>query len=337
VATEIQEQFHSYLPAMVEDVSKGKAEFFFVRPPLPEEPTPYGMPAKKVPSDVHPVPCELVLGVMRKSMGASVLLLDGSIFLDVSDIRNVVESAQKALVIGGGSALPIRYNFCPDGSLSSFCADGSPRFEYGILPRDIFELVLQKSEAIYTGDVLLSEIAVRHGLDLIQSKQELNRFPERIILIRGRAARKVDGIQCPDDICMVRDYHRRFQGKTYDSDMLFALRTAMIDAELSLLSESLDPNIQERLLMSLKLLKPGLLEEIKHNPIRETIPKCMSSIEPYMDIFECRLDLLKFLILLGIEKIRKSISLGDREFWSAFEKYTWGDGVLLSKLLYLKV
>jgi hypothetical protein len=337
VATEEQQTIHGHLESLIRAVSNGKAEIRFIRPPhVDAGASMYGISPHRVPSDVHPVPCKIVLRALQEIQAPLVLLMDGSVYLDDRDIHHLVESALD-LEAREGLALPVRYNYCPSGPLRVVARDGEPRFEYGILPRDFLRRGLEQGARIYTGDVLLSEWAAHWGIGLRVAEFMLNRFPERILLIEGKASRKVEGLACPDIFSSRDDYHRCFPGRSMDCADISAFRAVMREGEIALMTYSLDTKVCARLDKALGRLRPDLAAALQENPIRSLLPELMAAIEPYMDVFESRLDLLDCLIILKNEEIRETIHLGDREFWSAFSRYTVNDAPLLAKLLNLKV
>lgn len=337
VATEEQQTLHKHLPDMITCVSGKRAEFQFVQPPHVEAGSHlYGISPHRIPSYVHPVPCQVVLKALRKIETPFAFLLDGSVHLTSDDVKRIVDAVVK-LKEGEGLALPVRYNFCPDGPLTTFFRDGTPRFEFGILPKVDLMRGLEAGEMIYTGDVVLSELAIRQGIRLHVANCMIHRFPERIFLCRGLAARKENGLPFPKDVCLDKDYHRRFPGSRLDCTAVSIFRSAMQEGEIALMTETLNVAICANLHGALDKVRPDLIQKLQAQPIRHTLPNLMAAIEPYMDIFESRLDLLNCLVVLKCEELRQSIRLGDRDFWSAYSRYTMNDMVLMSKLLYLKV
>jgi len=337
VFTKEQQTLHKHLPNRVTEASDGLAGVRFLSPPhVPQGAFMYGISPHRVPADVHPVPSEPLREALATTHCPWVLLMDGSVHLCAEDIRRLV-AAVRELKDGEGLALPVRYNFCPDGPLTALFRDGTPRFEFGVLPTPILKAVLDTTESIYTGDVLLSEFAVRRDVDLRVADFGLNRFPERVLMMRGRISRRIGGLGCPGDVSLSDDYHRHFPNRKHDGERVSAFRAAMREGEIARMKGTSDASIRSGLLDHLQSLRPDLAAKLQEHPVQHTILKWMAAFEPCMDLFECRLNLLNALVLMKHPEIRKGVRLGDREFWSAFTRYTLNDTFMMHKLLFLKV
>lgn len=335
--TEEQQTLHKHLSNRVKEASNGRASVRVVTPPhVPQGAFMYGISDHRVPSDVHPVPSAILRESLATTDAPWVLLLDGSVHLSDRDVRLMTAAAQE-LKDGDGLAFPVRYNFCPEGTLTTVFRDGTARFEYGVLPAPIMKAALDSTEAIYTGDVLLSEFAARRGTYLRVADFGLHRFPERVLLMRGRSSRRQAGLSCPPGVSLNEDFHRHFSNRAHDAERVSAFRTIMRDGEIARMKGASDTGIRSALQDHLRLLRPNLAGELEARPVHQTILKLMAAFEPFMDLFECRLDLLNFLVLLKHPELRKAVRLGDREFWSGFTRYTMNDTVMMHKLLYLKV
>jgi len=337
--TREQAQAQGDLPDLARQAAPGAVTASLL--PLPEVargPFFYRLSPHRVPSDVHPVPTDLLLTALAPVRADHVLLLDGSILLSRDDIGRLA-AAVAALPPDAGLALPVRYNMCPLGAMRTVFRDGSPRFEYGVLPGELLRDILHSADAISTGDTALAEAAVRRGATLRCWTGAVQRYPERIILTRGRYGREVPGLACPPDVRIFSDFHRFFADRPAAIDARNAWREALRDAGLAMMGD--DPQAPEKALRDrvwdgLAALRPDLVQLLREMPLRLAILRLMAAIEPYLDVFESRVEALSCLVMLFRQQLVRELHLGDREFWSAFSRYTGSDEMACGKLLYLK-
>jgi hypothetical protein len=336
--TREQALLHRNLPDLVRRLAPGEADATLLAlPDVPRGPFFYRLSAHRVPSDVHPVRAALLREALAPVRARHVLLLDGSILPGRAALESLV-AAVATLAPECGLALPVRYNLCPLGPMRTFFCDGSLRFEYGVLPRETLAAVLETAEAVVTGDPLLAELAVRGGTALSPWEGVLHRHPERLVLTRGRYGRE-PGLPCPDDVSAFGDFHRCFVARPHAPDAMRAWRDALREAGLAVMADAPDapgPALRKALRDGLDALRPDLAQALREHGPQATILRLMAAIEPYLDVFESRVEALSCLVLLYRQELASGLRLGDREFWAAFSRYTTYDEMALSKLLYLK-